>query len=85
MTKKVPTETTYRVKDLGEATALLVHGQKLKEIEKAGKGMVFVFDDTLTCEKLGDKYWTDRLMVPAREFSLRLRGLKNQIHRSGSR
>lgn len=71
--------TEYSTKDLGEAGALIVKGQKLIRMDREGKICWFVFEDKEICERLSNQFFFGELYVNAREFYEALGRLKNRI------
>ena len=71
----------FKTRDLAEASTLLTLKQKLIRLEHDGHRFWFFFSDNKDrCMKLSTMYWAGELKVDPREFSLKMRELKDRLH-----
>lgn len=67
------------VKDIYAASALFGAGKKLLRLQREGKFYWFVFENKLGCEKLLDKYWQGKNIIPPRVYADAIRTLKDRL------
>lgn len=74
----------YKTSDLYLAAFLKVAGIPLRETEKDGKKVIFVFEDPggSGIKDLKEDFFMDRAKVNALSYSQSLKGLKALIHQS---
>lgn len=72
-------EDEYRVKDLGEAAALLCKSVKLLGLQKDNNFYWFIFSDKETCDEISNRYWFGELLVNAKLYQDALRTLKDRL------
>lgn len=69
----------YKTKDIGEAAALLTVGHRIREIQRTGKLVFFVFDNTPEVKSDSQEYFFGNLTAQARDFYANLKMLKHRI------
>ena len=69
----------YLIKDLSEASFLLVKGQIINSIQKIGQVCWFSFNDKQLCEKLSKEFWFGSPLIDAKKYSEAIKTLKNRI------
>ena len=69
----------YRLRDLSEAGALLVDGQKLVGISKEGNVCWFEFEDFDECKKISELFWFGDFKVNAKNYYDAITRLKSRI------
>lgn len=72
-------KSTYRTKDLYEASFLYASHQKLLQLERVGSPFWFVFENRESCQELIDSYWKREARIDAKEFVDALRSLKDRL------
>lgn len=69
----------YKTKDLAEASALVVSGERLSKIEKHDGICWFIFNNKENCTHISNQFYFGDLSVNARQYSETLRTLKSRI------
>lgn len=72
-------EDEYRVKDLGEAAALLCKSVKLLRLEQERGFSWFIFQSKDFCQKISNNYWFGELLINAKSYQDALRTLKDRL------
>jgi hypothetical protein len=74
-------EDYYGTYDIGCTAALIIHGFKLCECDKANPDKVqFLFENSVKVQKAADDYFNDKLKVPARIMFDNIKMLKSRIY-----
>lgn len=72
-------EDEYRVKDLGEAAALLCKSAKLLRLEQEEGFSWFIFQSKDICQIISNNYWFGELLINAKSYQDALRTLKDRL------
>ena len=72
-------KTTFKTKDLSEATALLTLGSKIVGTEKVDKTIWFIFEDEPKSQEIVKEFWFGECLVNARSYHDSLNKLKTLI------
>lgn len=67
------------VKDLGEASVLVMAGMPLVELRTEAGVCWFVFENKEQCQAISNSYWFSDYLVDARTFRETMNRLKNRI------
>jgi hypothetical protein len=71
----------YKIKDIGEASALLTKGIKLVRLEKGeGAYFLFVFGNAKLAKAVGHTYWFGNLLQNVKRYNESLHNLKDMVH-----
>ena len=74
---------TYKTKDIYEASCLLAKKARLITLEKQNNFFWFVFENPIFCQQISDNYWSNELLVPAKDYSEAIRSLKDRVFARG--
>ena len=76
----------YTTKDLGEAAALVAAGQTLLAIRSSGeRHYLFVFENHKSSKDLAERFWSNTLKLPARDYHTSIKVLKARVYAQGDR
>ncbi|MDO8632982.1 MAG: DUF5659 domain-containing protein [Candidatus Wildermuthbacteria bacterium] len=74
-------QTIFSTYDLGVATVLITLDHKLLKLDKDNpKKVLFVFENDGAIQKDVNRYWNDKIKVPAQTLLNNQKMLKNRIY-----
>jgi len=72
----------YKTKDIYEASALVAANLTITELEADSGFYWFVFENATASRKISNNYWSNDLIVKAKEYADAIRTLKDRIFAS---